>query len=169
MTNGTAHDRDHSNHHPHHPQYHPHHHHAGTATPSSSSLSATAASKFVPPSMASVLVIVAALLLCGLPGQCSGQRESQLRLGKAINVFLRYGYLSISMKVISYNDTERWLFKEPTNNIFTVRETLLRVARAGGVSAGFFLFCFERTTLERACPEPDSPLSGWRPVQTCGR
>lgn len=47
--------------------------------------------------------------------------ESQLRLGKAVNIFIRYGYLSISMKVISYNDTERWLFKEPTKNIFKVR------------------------------------------------
>lgn len=51
---------------------------------------------------------------------CSGQIESQLRVGKAINVFIRYGYLSISMKVISYNDTERWLFKEPTKNVFQV-------------------------------------------------
>lgn len=52
--------------------------------------------------------------------ECSGQSESLLRVGKAINVFIRYGYLSISMKVISYNDTERWLFKEPTKNIFQV-------------------------------------------------
>ncbi|KAJ6639127.1 Torso-like protein, partial [Pseudolycoriella hygida] len=49
---------------------------------------------------------------------CSGKTESKLRVGKAINVFVRYGYLSISMKVISYNDTEQWLFKEPTNNVF---------------------------------------------------
>jgi hypothetical protein len=40
-----------------------------------------------------------------------GQSESLLRVGKAINVFVRYGYLSISMKVISYNDTEKWIFK----------------------------------------------------------
>lgn len=51
---------------------------------------------------------------------CRAQSESQLRVGKAINIFIRYGYLSISMKVISYNDTERWLFKEPTKNIFKV-------------------------------------------------
>lgn len=51
---------------------------------------------------------------------CLGQSESQLRVGKAINVLIRYGYLSISMKVISYNDTEKWLFKEPTKNIFQV-------------------------------------------------
>lgn len=55
---------------------------------------------------------------------CSGQSESLLRVGKAINVFIRYGYLSISMKVISYNDTERWIFKEPTKNIFQVSSKL---------------------------------------------
>lgn len=53
--------------------------------------------------------------------ECTAQSESLLRVGKAINVFVRYGYLSISMKVISYNDTERWIFKEPTKNIFQVR------------------------------------------------
>lgn len=58
------------------------------------------------------------LLLANQPESCVGQRESQLRLGKAINIFIRYGYLSISMKVISYNDSETWLFKEPTKNIF---------------------------------------------------
>lgn len=56
--------------------------------------------------------------------ECSGQSESLLRVGKAINVFIRYGYLSISMKVISYNDTERWIFKEPTRNVFQVSEML---------------------------------------------
>lgn len=49
-----------------------------------------------------------------------GKIESRLRVGKTINVFVRYGYLGISMKVISYNDTERWLFKEPTYNVFRV-------------------------------------------------
>lgn len=44
--------------------------------------------------------------------------DGQLRLGKAVNLFIRYGYLSISMKVISHNDSETWLFKEPTKNIF---------------------------------------------------
>lgn len=51
---------------------------------------------------------------------CMGKIESRLRVGKTINVFVRYGYLGISMKVISYNDTERWLFKEPTYNVFRV-------------------------------------------------
>lgn len=51
-----------------------------------------------------------------------GKIESRLRIGKTINVFVRYGYLGISMKVISYNDTERWLFKEPTYNVFRVSD-----------------------------------------------
>lgn len=55
---------------------------------------------------------------------CLGKDESRLRVGKTINVFVRYGYLGISMKVISYNDTERWLFKEPTNNVFQVSSTM---------------------------------------------
>lgn len=59
------------------------------------------------------------LLTLFIKYNCFAQ-ESQLRLGKAVNVFIRFGYLSISMKVISYNDTEKWLFKEPTNNIFQV-------------------------------------------------
>lgn len=50
----------------------------------------------------------------------TGKAESTLRIGNSVNVFVRYGYLSISMKVISYNDTERWLFKEPTNRVFQV-------------------------------------------------
>lgn len=53
---------------------------------------------------------------------CFGKIESRLRVGKGINVFVRYGYLGISMKVISYNDTERWLFKEPTSDVFKVRD-----------------------------------------------
>lgn len=61
---------------------------------------------------------------------CAGQSESLLRVGKAINVFIRYGYLSISMKVISYNDTERWIFKEPTRNVFQVRKRRVNVAES---------------------------------------
>lgn len=58
------------------------------------------------------------ILICD--NYCWGKSESQLRIGKAVNVFVRYGYLGISMKVISYNDTETWLFKEPTYNVFRV-------------------------------------------------
>lgn len=63
---------------------------------------------------------IAVVLFLFVSDLCFGKTESKLRVGKAINVFVRYGYLSISMKVISYNDTEQWLFKEPTNNVFRV-------------------------------------------------
>ncbi|XP_017058696.1 torso-like protein [Drosophila ficusphila] len=51
-----------------------------------------------------------------------GRRESQLRIGKAMNILMRYGYLGISMRVVPLNDMiepERWIFKEPTKNIYT--------------------------------------------------
>lgn len=70
--------------------------------------------------MSEMVKLIGLLGLLSLITFCFGKTESQLRLGKAINIFIRYGYLSISMKVISYNDTETWLFKEPTKNIFTV-------------------------------------------------
>lgn len=65
-----------------------------------------------------IIGFVSLLLMIG--DFSDGKTESRLRVGKSINVFVRYGYLGISMKVISYNDTERWLFKEPTNNVFLV-------------------------------------------------
>ena len=40
------------------------------------------------------------------------------RLGGAINVFSRYGYLSISMRVVPRNDSETWIFREPTLDVF---------------------------------------------------
>ncbi|XP_012263201.1 torso-like protein [Athalia rosae] len=40
------------------------------------------------------------------------------RLGGAVNIFSRYGYLSISMRVVPRNDTENWIFREPTLDVF---------------------------------------------------
>lgn len=40
------------------------------------------------------------------------------RLGGAVNVFTRYGYLSISMRVVPRNDTDTWIFREPTLDVF---------------------------------------------------
>ncbi|XP_011299841.1 torso-like protein isoform X2 [Fopius arisanus] len=40
------------------------------------------------------------------------------RLGGAINVFSRYGYLSISMRVVPRNESDRWIFREPTLDVF---------------------------------------------------
>lgn len=79
---------------------------------------------------------------------CMGKIESRLRIGKTINVFVRYGYLGISMKVISYNDTERWLFKEPTYNVFRVcihtdRQSALFQERTLSALL-FFCACFEK-------------------------
>lgn len=73
-------------------------------------------SKFGGPALVVTIIL---LILLGIV-RVSAKSESSLRVGNSINVFVRYGYLSISMKVISYNDTERWLFKEPTNQVFRV-------------------------------------------------
>ncbi|XP_015602217.1 torso-like protein [Cephus cinctus] len=40
------------------------------------------------------------------------------QLGGAVNVFSRYGYLSISMRVVPRNDTDTWIFREPTLDVF---------------------------------------------------
>jgi torso-like protein len=45
-------------------------------------------------------------------------RSQRPRLGGAVNVFSRYGYLSISMRVVPRNDTETWIFREPTLDVF---------------------------------------------------
>lgn len=45
--------------------------------------------------------------------------QQQPHLGGAINLFSRYGYLSISMRVVPRNDTNpHWIFREPTVDIF---------------------------------------------------
>ncbi|KAI4463921.1 membrane attack complex component/perforin (macpf) domain [Holotrichia oblita] len=45
--------------------------------------------------------------------------DAQLRVGHSINLFTRYGYLSISMKVVERNETNTdWIFREPTVDIF---------------------------------------------------
>ncbi|XP_049878470.1 torso-like protein isoform X1 [Pectinophora gossypiella] len=44
--------------------------------------------------------------------------DSELGVGKAINIFMRYGYLSICMRVVPRNDTEGWVFREPTVSVF---------------------------------------------------
>ncbi|XP_012280059.1 torso-like protein [Orussus abietinus] len=53
------------------------------------------------------LVVGVHLVLCQKP-----------RLGGAVNVFSRYGYLSISMRVVPRNDSDTWIFREPTLNVF---------------------------------------------------
>lgn len=45
-------------------------------------------------------------------------RSQRPRLGGSMNVFSRYGYLSISMRVVPRNDTETWIFREPVIDVF---------------------------------------------------
>ncbi|KAL0272817.1 UNVERIFIED_CONTAM: hypothetical protein PYX00_005648 [Menopon gallinae] len=60
------------------------------------------------------LIAILALLASG-----TARGEGELRLGGAINLFSRYGYLSISMKVVPRNDTDsKWLYREPTIDVF---------------------------------------------------
>lgn len=44
--------------------------------------------------------------------------NSQLKIGRSIDIFTRYGYLSLSIKVVPRNDSN-FLFREPTIDIFT--------------------------------------------------
>lgn len=45
---------------------------------------------------------------------------AEVQVGTAINVFSRYGYLSISMRVVPRNDSDRtWIFREPAVEIFS--------------------------------------------------
>lgn len=44
--------------------------------------------------------------------------DSELGVGKAVNIFMRYGYLSICMRVVPRNDTDTWVFREPTVGVF---------------------------------------------------
>ena len=45
--------------------------------------------------------------------------QLQPHLGGAINLFSRYGYLSISMRVVPRNDSNpTWIFREPTVDVF---------------------------------------------------
>nr|CAD7430964.1 unnamed protein product [Timema monikensis] len=46
---------------------------------------------------------------------CASQN---MRVGVAINLFSRYGYLSISMRVVPRNDSDPWLFREPSVDVF---------------------------------------------------
>jgi len=44
---------------------------------------------------------------------------ADIKVGNSINVFNRYGYFSISMRVVSGNDPDHsWIFREPTVDVF---------------------------------------------------
>lgn len=57
-----------------------------------------------------VLVCIACLVTVGL--------SHSLRVGGAINLFGRFGYLSISMRVVPRNDSDNWIFREPIVDVF---------------------------------------------------
>ncbi|RVE53031.1 hypothetical protein evm_002329 [Chilo suppressalis] len=61
--------------------------------------------------------VVTALLVVALC-RAATTLDSELGVGKAINIFMRYGYLSICMRVVPRNDTESWVFREPTVSVF---------------------------------------------------
>lgn len=68
--------------------------------------------------------------------------HADIRVGNAINVFNRYGYFSISMRVVPRNDTDRsWIFREPTVDVFTNlagKQNLKRSVGGGQVFQGDF-------------------------------
>ncbi|XP_017875212.1 torso-like protein [Ceratina calcarata] len=62
-----------------------------------------------------VLLAWSIALLTGISLSSETQKP---RLGGAVNIFSRYGYLSISMRVVPRNDTDTWIFREPTLDVF---------------------------------------------------
>ncbi|XP_076288528.1 membrane-attack complex domain containing protein torso-like isoform X2 [Lasioglossum baleicum] len=63
--------------------------------------------------------LVLAWMLALLVGTRVSDGSQGPRLGGAVNIFSRYGYLSISMRVLPRNDTDTWIFREPTLDVFT--------------------------------------------------
>ncbi|XP_031838702.1 membrane-attack complex domain containing protein torso-like isoform X2 [Nomia melanderi] len=62
--------------------------------------------------------LVLAWMLALLVGARVSDGSQGPRLGGAVNIFSRYGYLSISMRVLPRNDTDTWIFREPTLDVF---------------------------------------------------
>lgn len=63
-------------------------------------------------------------------------RSQNPRLGGAVNIFSRYGYLSISMQVVPRNDSDKWVFREPTLDVF--HNPVAAPPRPQGKSAAVF-------------------------------
>ncbi|ERL92003.1 torso-like protein isoform X1 [Dendroctonus ponderosae] len=59
-----------------------------------------------------LVLLVTALATYGDVGD-----ENQLKVGRSIDIFTRFGYLSLSMKVVPRNDSD-WIFREPTIDVF---------------------------------------------------
>lgn len=58
------------------------------------------------------------LLVAAVLSRMEPSSAQSPRLGGAVNIFSRYGYLSISMRVVPRNDTDNWIFREPTLDVF---------------------------------------------------
>lgn len=82
------------------------------------------------------------------------KEESQIKLGRSINIFIRFGYLSISMNVISFNDSTSWIFKEPTRKIMKDTVSLrddLKLKNNGVFQGDFHMeFCDNKQQLFQA-------------------
>ncbi|CAH2087924.1 unnamed protein product [Euphydryas editha] len=63
-------------------------------------------------------MVRAAVLLLAVALCRAATLDSELGVGKSINIFMRYGYLSICMRVVPRNDTDGWVFREPTVSVF---------------------------------------------------
>ncbi|XP_039748004.1 torso-like protein isoform X2 [Pararge aegeria] len=63
-------------------------------------------------------MVRAAVLLLAVALCRAASLDSELGVGKSINIFMRYGYLSICMRVVPRNDTDGWVFREPTVSVF---------------------------------------------------
>lgn len=73
---------------------------------------------FQGPLVRSMLCRLLVLLVLTSSECLSSENTEQLSAGRAINLFSRFGYLSISMKVVPRNDSEPWMFREPTIDVF---------------------------------------------------
>lgn len=61
-----------------------------------------------------------ATVLISVVAGARSSAQAEVHVGNAINVFSRYGYLSISMRVVPRNDSDRsWIVREPTVEIFS--------------------------------------------------
>ncbi|XP_050682871.1 torso-like protein isoform X2 [Leptidea sinapis] len=82
-------------------------------------------------------MVPATLLLLAVALCSAGTLDSELGVGKSINIFMRYGYLSICMRVVPRNDTEGWVFREPTVSVFRDVDKYA-VAQNTGVAKSLF-------------------------------
>ncbi|XP_018335703.1 torso-like protein isoform X2 [Agrilus planipennis] len=84
-------------------------------------------------SRALLLVLVTALHAVGESAHQDNNSnfDTQLKVGRSIDLFTRYGYLSLSMKVVPRNDSvPTWIFREPTVDIFNNVDHLVRSRQA---------------------------------------